>query len=134
MISGYEYQYFYPIFLRKCMFTNKQISWVIWLLRAFQNKHMKIGEIGQIKLLPIDWRQMAPQFLYGSILWLRNFHMVILRSPYRAYDSRYLLICKHVFSEKIGKILILIPLSCIGTYTLYSNEITISAKAFFEDI
>ena len=29
--------------------------------------------------------------------------MFILRSPYRAYDSRYLLICKHVFSEKIGE-------------------------------
>ena len=37
--------------------------------------------------------------------------MFILGSPNRAYDSRYKLICKHIFSEKIGKILILIPLS-----------------------
>ena len=43
--------------------------------------------------------------------------MFILGSPSRAYDTRYKLICKQIFSEKIlipgkyiGKILILIPL------------------------
>jgi len=73
---------------------------------------ISVISVGQIKqLLPIDLRQMTAQFLYGSILWLGNFHMFILRSPYRAYDSRYLLICKHVFCEKIGK--------NIDTHTLY---------------
>ena len=46
--------------------------------------------------------------------------MFILRSPHRAYDTRYLLICNDEFSQKIGgkidvhtlkQLLVLVPVS-----------------------
>ena len=59
------------------------------------------------------------RFVYkGWVIKMINqnhFHMFILSSPDRAYDSRYLLICKHVFSEKKGK--------NIDTHTLNTREI-----------
>ena len=110
LFKGMSFNIF-PYFLRKYLFTNKQISWVICSVGTSQNDHMKISEseyrsVQKLRchLPPVDWKQLdLPNFT--------NFYMFILKSPYQAYDSRYLLICEHAFSEKNRvKILILIPL------------------------
>ena len=77
---------------------------------------------GKIKQLLLDWRQMTSQLLYASILWTGEVPYVYSGNPHRAYDSRYLLICKHAFSEKIGKILILIPLSYVLYFEYLLND------------
>ena len=56
--------------------------------------------------------------------------MFILGSPSRAYDSRYKLICKQIFSEKIGKILILIPL-IISNFSFKKNLLFLTVLNFW---